>query len=598
MKLFAPFAEQEPVTYASRFMSYLWLFLYALLLEMVTTVLFYLSVPREGVIGHFVVTLSIVGTSLLFVLLTALPSKRWMRRIAATLAMLLTSSLFLIEHYLLYIYGTPYTDSIALTMLDTNPGEVSGFINSPISFISIIKSLVTLLGVGGITYLIHRFALSRIRFKTPSWIMDLFVLFFLGGFLVSRAEIYSSYKSKIPNYIIMSPVDRFLYGTRYSYKENKIAVEQIKYTDAVLDYPITPRQLHGVHNVVIIIGESLRRGDMHCYGYSLPNTPKLDSLIASKQLLLFHDVVAPKPNTAACLSEVLTYHDNTTPNNDTEWYCCPTFATPLKKAGYYTYWVSNQEKSGAFVQTVPAIAHTCDSVCFINNAVERSKGDNFQPKFDIEVLPHLLVADKSRHRAIVQVVHLMGSHTAFSDRYPHDKFSLFKPKDIPEELTPRQLELTADYMNSIYYNDYVVSEIIKKYSRESAIILYFSDHGLARYDSPDNPDSFAHSASIPGLLIPFMVYMSPRFEKENPSLAHTIRNTPDEALMLDLFPFLLEGITGVHTPFYKSEYDFFSTHYNASRERKVRALEQEIVIPPKATYPKRRAKPILPFDFH
>ena len=44
--------------------------------------------------------------------------------------------------------------------------------------------------------------------------------------------------------------------------------------------------------VVVVLGESMRRNYMHCYGYPLENTPKQDSLVKTGDLVLFSDAIS------------------------------------------------------------------------------------------------------------------------------------------------------------------------------------------------------------------------------------------------------------------------------------------------------------------
>ena len=94
------------------------------------------------------------------------------------------------------------------------------------------------------------------------------------------------------SYLYMAPVERIYTGTtsciadaellaKYSANARNFDVGAIEHT----------RDMKGV-TVVVVLGESMRRNYMHCYGYPLENTPYADSLIQAKELVAFTDVVS------------------------------------------------------------------------------------------------------------------------------------------------------------------------------------------------------------------------------------------------------------------------------------------------------------------
>ena len=98
---------------------------------------------------------------------------------------------------------------------------------------------------------------------------------------------------------------------------------------------------------------------MHCYGYPLENTPKQDSLVGTGDLVLFSDAISSAAWTTGSISQSMTFY--TLEGPEKEWYKYPALPLVLSKAGYYTYWVSNQEKQGSGIQPIPTLASTSDS---------------------------------------------------------------------------------------------------------------------------------------------------------------------------------------------------------------------------------------------
>ena len=84
----------------------------------------------------------------------------------------------------------------------------------------------------------------------------------------------------------MAPAERIYQGTTDCLRDARdlaAYAEQIKHIDLG---KIEHSEDLDSATIVIIIGESMRRDYMHCYGYPLPNTPKQDSLVATGDLIL------------------------------------------------------------------------------------------------------------------------------------------------------------------------------------------------------------------------------------------------------------------------------------------------------------------------
>ena len=106
-------------------------------------------------------------------------------------------------------------------------------------------------------------------------------------------------------------------------------------------------------------------------------------------------------------------------------------------------------------------------------------------------------------------IHLEGTHENFWRRYPKS-FAKFTAEDEPGE-SDEQKKMQSEYDNAVYYNDYVVDEIIRRFEDKNAIVFYISDHGMDLYDTGD----FAgHSSEEKGsyhmIEVPFIVWASPR----------------------------------------------------------------------------------------
>ena len=360
----------------------------------------------------------------------------------------------------------------------------------------------------------------------------------------------------------ISPVDRLIWNTGLVYIETikiKENVDKIKKID--LGH-LEVKQPYGQINVVVVIGESLRRGYMHCYGYSLENTPKLDSLIADGSIIAYSDVISPATGTVESLTHVLTY---LALGEEGIWYSYPNLVNILSQSDYKTFWVSNQEITGDYVQPLNVIARMSNVVRYVKM---RTPASDWAPiddvGYDMEVLPYLRNYDSKKKTSVAQFIHLIGSHVDYTQRYPKS-YARFSSKDIEAE---GDRACIADYVNSIYYNDAVVANIVKHYQNQKTLLFYFSDHGESLFDAPNKPKYFGHGLSLKSNVeIPFMVYVSPLLREEHPELYERILRYKDRPIVNDLFTNSLLGLLGITNKYSNPKLEFFSDDYDASRPR-------------------------------
>ena len=518
-------------------------------------------------------TLSLLTWTSIPTLFIALFPYRWLRKVLQGLTIFAYSYLLLFESFLVFSYSSLYTDSIALNILATNPGEASAFLEN-LNYKVFLLPLLVLLVLFALTYALTRRWGKEVGTSLRRGLLfcGMLVTLPISCFVVRPAQLSTM------SYLYMAPVERIYTGTtsciadaellaKYSANARNFDVGAIEHT----------RDMKGV-TVVVVLGESMRRNYMHCYGYPLENTPKQDSLVGTGDLVLFTDAISSAAWTTGSISQSMTFY--TLEGPEKEWYKYPALPLVLSKAGYYTYWVSNQEKQGTGIQPIPTLASTSDSTRFVRI---RTAGDwNASP--DSDILP--LLFDRTKTPAgkdLFEVVHLMGSHTPYSDRYIHEK-APFTVDNLPKTLpngkpTPTDAKrrgIICDYVNSIHYNDQIVAQIFQRYSQTPAIVIYLSDHGQAVFENPERPDYYEHEVSQAGLMIPLMVYTSPALREEHPEVYEQIVAAKDRKIMTDLLANSICGLLGVKTKYYNARQDFFSSEYDNARRRLVQAYDGQM----------------------
>lgn len=537
-----------------------------LAIQLFPAVLYYISQARLPYVGELIYQgISLLTWTAIPCLALAFVPWRGIRRTLAGIIILIYALVMLFEAFLVYSYGTLYTDSIALNILATNPGEASAFLEH-LNYRVFLLPLMVLVGLGCVLFVLRR-RVSSDSLLVGRILTSIFVLCpLVSALLVLPAQ------RDTKSYFYMAPLERLYQGTTICLRD---AQDLAEYTRRAKEIDLG--ELHQAEDlqdfdVVVIIGESMRRDYMHCYGYPLLDTPAQDSLIATGDLIPFTDVISSASWTTGSVSQAMSFYRRD--GSEKEWYHYPTLPYLMSKAGYFSSWLSNQEKQGAGLQPIATLATTADSALFAKN---RTTGD-WDSAYDLELIPMLpkLGELPQGKRSLFQVIHLMGSHTPYSDRsvaglapFCIDDLPKRLPNGAPAPTDAKRQGILRDYVNSIYYNDEVIRQIVDHFSHQKTLLFYFSDHGQALFENPDRPDYYEHEVSIAGVSIPFFVYFSPALRVAHPELYAKVQKAKDRKIMNDLFSNSLSGLLGIRSAFYEPRYDFFSPEYDETRRRTV-----------------------------
>lgn len=490
-----------------------------------------------------------------------LPSR--VRRVYAGSVFALYAFLFTVEFILIRQQGAVYSSSIASVFLSSNLMETREFISSTVSYSDIVMPLLIVLSLAVGGYRCSRASLDR---RLSRLVLILIALFLTVNAVGSQYKFYTKLtRFDFAGNMSASYIDRFIWGTATSLYEGYLVEKRLLRLQSSIVGKVGLRSPYDNLNVVLVIGESLRRDYMHCYGYRLDNTPNLDSLIALGDIVPYTDVQSPASSTVLSLLHVLT---TKTVQDTGRWFNYPSLNLLLKEAGFTTAWYSNQESSGFAVQPIASIAKFSEVVRFVS---PNSEEENFQREYSLYDEELLKLQDKNinRSRNRFEVFHLMGSHYTYSKRYPRH-FARYKAADVLEQQGDNsKAEVVAHYLNSVLYNDYVLSLLIKEYEGEDTLLVYLSDHGEVLYDDPKRPDYLGHGGEVvpQGLKIPFLVYMSPSFRKKYPLMVDRVNSSRDRPIMTDVLTNSLCGLLGIIYDGMDSRLDCFSDNYDSSRSR-------------------------------
>ena len=314
--------------------------------------------------------------------------------------------------------------------------------------------------------------------------------------------------------------------TLQSYQEYGKKKELRKERLALLpDMHIAPNK-GGVY--VVVIGESETRDHMQVYGYPKETTPWLTSFAQDKGTIVFSHAYSNHVHTVPVLTYALSEKNQYNQLDLTNAY---SIMETAKAAGYTTYWISNQQKYGAWDTPIAEIASTADHEIWLNENI----GEQIKTSvYDEKLAEHIPEIQPGSNTLIV--LHLMGCHGSYHDRYP-----------LAFQTFTGGTSRIDEYDNSVLYNDFVLQRI---YNRVKDIpdfkaFIYFSDHGE---DVEHNAGHESTKFSWTMARIPFLIHVSDSFMQANPEVVQTMESHKESYWTNDLlYDFLMDilGIEGI-----------------------------------------------------
>lgn len=468
-----------------------------------------------------------------------------------------------IEIYVIIFVHNRFTPLILQLVLETNSKESSEYLS---------------------TFLIKTPALIYLSIISLSFFTLIFSLFKWGKHFVIKNKYFKTFVNALLFYSIsvtllcsiqnimelqeLTPLDTLI----YSIKENSNAyqdVKKLKHVSAGIKTPITDNS-SDIESIVVIIGESFSKHHSSLYGYHRKTNPILENLQKNGNLFVFTDVVTPQNLTSEVFKYILSFKSQ---DDSTYWADNPLFPTIFKKAGWESIFISNQivKQDGK-----PWELHMRS---YLNNKVIEEQSFSERNKklrqYDIELTEDYDSIKKNPTSKHLVIFHLMGQHLKYSERYPK-QFSYFTIDSIERNdlKTVHQQEI-ADYDNATRYNDYVISEIIKRFNEKDAIVIYFSDHGeevndyriqLERTQEPVITKNIARYQYE----IPFIIWVSDTFKIRHPEIIENIEYSVDRPFMTDDIPHLLIDISGIQTQWFDPSRSIINDEFNLHRKRLLR----------------------------
>ena len=435
-------------------------------------------------------------------------------------------------------YDTAVTKDILYAVFQSNTEESMEYISDFIAweYIALFVFITAFIG----------FLLYRQEKKETQKIEKSLLVFLILTFLSISLAQFSSLR--LPDFLIGG-------FEKYDYELTQFKEMKAKRKAGEINFQASKKAQGETY--IFIIGESLNRKHMGIYGYLRNTTPILSKMNSEGELLIFNNAYSNHTHTVPVLSLALTEANQ---YNKKTYYDSLSIIDVLKKADIETYWLTNQTIYGAWDNMVSVIGTSADHLVAMNKHIGTQTRTNHLDGALINEVKKVLAKKTNKNRVIF--VHLIGNHGSYASRYPHDKYSIFSGKLNQGEFGTKASKVGSinDYDNSVVYNDYVVSSILKEFQKDKSAfaLMYMSDH------TDDVIDKLGHNSgkfTFYMTQIPMLTWFSDKFKKEYPKKYSNLTKRKETLFSNDMLYDSMLGLFGVKTDRYHATYDFSSDEY-------------------------------------
>ncbi|WP_127844326.1 sulfatase-like hydrolase/transferase [Psychroflexus aestuariivivens] len=406
--------------------------------------------------------------------------RSWILQIWNAVSLLILSIFSFLKISFYHLFQTKLDVSALYVIFETNQKESTGFLSTYVDGFIVFTVLILILNFVFALKFNHKHNTKYRRFQLK--FKNLGIATFC---LFTAFASYQFIQIKIKKYNLLYLAEDAIVS--YHQIQNNFQTELTASENPNLNVKATDKS----QTLVLVIGESTSAKHMSIYGYYRPTNPKLTEL--SDELIVFEDVISPAAHTIPALNALLTFE------------CENGLASIIQlanQAGFKTYWISAQQPIGMNDTLVTAIAKAADKTEF-PNAI-----NNIQ-NYDSILFSHYeeALADQQDKKLIV--LHLNGTHLKYEDKYPPE-FNVFKDQPRTKFESERSKMQINTYDNAVLYNDFVVSEFIKrlKSKKIDSKLIYLSDHGDEVFRDIDFVGHNGYYSTKAMLHVPFIVWTS------------------------------------------------------------------------------------------
>ena len=491
--------------------------------------------------------LFLFAMTFLFTLLYQELSRLKRYKVATILSYISAISIYIIPLFFIIYdlnYDTAVTKDVLFAVFQSNPNESIEYISDFIAlkYIALFIFITSLVG----------FLLYQQEKKETQRIEKSLLVFLILVFLSISFVQFSNLR--LPDFLIKG------FGV-YDYELTQFENIQARRKAGEIVFKASKDKQGEIY--LVIIGESLNKRHMDIYGYMRDTTPILSKMSKKGNVDVFKNVYSNHTHTGPVLRLALTEANQ---YNHKNYYDSLSIVDVLKQADIETYWLTNQSIYGAWDNTVSVIGKSTDHLIAMNTSIGKQ---TITQKLDGALIDKVkkILAEKNKKNRVI-FVHLMGSHGSYASRYPHDHtYGRFNAPLTQGKFGTNASKVGSinDYDNSVLYNDYVVSSILKEFQKnENAYaFIYMSDH------TDDMINQLGHnSAKFTYYMtqIPMLTWFSNVFKEAYPKKHSNLMSRLETLYSNDMLYDTMIGIFGVKTDRYNPKYDFSSEKYKLNPE--------------------------------
>lgn len=461
--------------------------------------------------------------------------------------------------FYIYFYDTSINEQILSIVIESNWQESLSFLGANVH-IYLLLFIIWLVGVSVLFWQNQRVPV-RWTHRSRWWVVGaasstLSVIVFSNYLLATQLDISfldnsPKFLAKEKNELLQEFKQTYPLGLLVSLAD--LYQEQAKINIAFSrhqQFSFNAKASHTINNkqlVVLVIGETSRRANWQLNGYQRQTNPLLST---QANVVNFTDMVSLSAATRSSIPMLLTRK----PAEQVYQYDFSekSIISAFKESGFDTYWVSTQQKFGAFDTSTSVYAKEADHIIFLNKTNYTNKGET-----DRVVLPVFKKILANQAQKTLVVIHTLGSHFDYSHRYP-SSFDRFKPslndiKSYSLQDKKYKQQIINSYDNSILYTDHMINELInmlKTKTETESFLLYSSDHGEDLFDG--QCDKSGHGNETPyNFEIASLAWYSKTFEDNNPNkIKNLIANKTKKVNQTSIFPTLIDA-ANINIPNYQ-----------------------------------------------
>ena len=506
-----------------------------------------LSVVSLEKVYPYGATTDLLAFAVMCSIVMALPTQNVFGKTLAVIlfSLFLLGPLLYISHYL--IVGGPINKDSFTSVFQTTNNEAFEYLAS---FTSVSSVLPIIIFFGLAVWIIKRDTTEERQ-----------ALNVKSAFFVSILSLFLIVISPIERGLFTYPVNSFI-----SYKKDIDTIQKRlkEFSERdTLSYEAIKKERGEMY--IVVIGESLNKHHMGIYGYEENTTPMLSQLVADNELLVVKNSFSNYPRTVPALSHALTQANQ---KNHKIALDSVGLLNVMNQAHFNTYWIGNQPLSTSYDMSLGLIAKEAKHVELAFDAKFTSTriGEQKPDEILLPLIDQALSEVSSGDNTII-FVHLSGNHTDYCNRYPaeYKKYEVSGIKSLWMHLFKGGPGRSREcYDNSIIYNDFVVSSIIKKLKEvlsdeKIGGLIYFADHA-------DDVTRGGHSSanfSYDMIESPMMAWFSPAYRDQRPLKTAAYMSNMDKYYPNDFIFDTVIGMTktDVSQNVYCSTCDLFNSEY-------------------------------------